>query len=82
VQTLTVGASSVEVAQRLFEALSEFEPEVIGSEEDGYAVTLSLAGGDGHIVAVLNAIVAHVSAQKDGPAKVLFAGHRYTVHPE
>jgi hypothetical protein len=82
VQTLTVGTSSFEVAQRLFGALSDFQPEVIGSEEDGYAVRLSLVGGDGHVVAVLNAIVAHVKAQKDGPARVYFAGQRYTVHPE
>ena len=81
-QTLTVGASSFEVAQRLSGALSDFQPEVLGSEQDGYAVRVSLVGDDGHVVAVLNAIVAHVTAEKNGPARVLFAGQRYTVHPE
>jgi hypothetical protein len=81
-QTLTVGASSLEVAQQLCIALSDFQPEVIGSKEEGYGARVSLAGGDQHIVAVLNAIVAHVAARNDGPARVDFGGRKYTLHPE
>jgi hypothetical protein len=82
VQTLTVGASSLEVAQQLCIALSDFQPELIGSQEDGYGARVSLAGGDEHIVAVLDAIVGHVTARNDGPARIDFGGHKYTVHPE
>jgi hypothetical protein len=45
-------------------------------------VTLSL-GADAHIVAVLSAILGHVTAENGGPARVELVGDRRdTVHPE
>ena len=79
-QALTVLASNFEVAERLFGALLEFKPEVVG-KDDGYEVTVSL-GADAHIGAVLSAILRHVTAQNGGPAPVELGGRRHTVHPE
>jgi hypothetical protein len=79
-RTLTVGASSLEVANTLYSALSEFHPEVI-SEDGGYQVRVSLVGGDQRISAVLNTIERHVEEQKSA-ARVELDGRSYTVHPE
>jgi hypothetical protein len=80
-RTLTVGASSLEVANRLYSALSQFHPEVIGNEDEGYAVTVALRAGDQWILRVLDAIERYVSERKDGPVRVEVDGHSVTVHP-
>ena len=78
-QSLTVGASSLEVAQGLYGALAEFHPEIIGGDE-GYEVRVSLAG-DRQIVAILDAIEGHVT-ERQSAALVQLDGRSYTVHPE
>jgi len=80
-QSLTVAASSLEVAQGLSDALSGFHPEIVGSEDEGYQVRVSLAGGDGQIIAILDALERHVT-ERHAPARVQFDGRSYVLHPE
>ncbi|HKP19340.1 MAG TPA: hypothetical protein VJT84_12745 [Gaiellaceae bacterium] len=80
-RTLTVEASSPEVARGLYDSLSEFDPEIIGSADEGYAVRVSLAAGDEHIVAVLNALERHVEARRTA-AQVDLDGRTYTINPQ
>ena len=80
-RTLTVGASTLEVANNLSDALAEFHPEVVGDEQAGFQIKVSLAGGDQQIIAILNAIERHVTERKSA-ARVDLGGRSYTVHPE
>jgi hypothetical protein len=80
-RALTVGASSIEVAQRLSSALADFHPEILGGDVDGYQVRVSLAGGDRRVIEVLNAIERYVS-DRQAAAPIELDGRRYTVHPE
>ncbi len=79
-QSLTVGASSLQVAQGLYGALAEFHPEIIGGDGQGYEVRVSLAG-ERQIVAILDAIEGHVT-ERQSAALVQLDGRSYTVHPE
>jgi hypothetical protein len=76
-QSLTIGASSLIVAQQLHGALSEFQPEVL----DGtYQVTVSLREGDSEILAILDTLERHVT-ERQSAARVKLNGHRYVLHP-
>jgi ABC-type sulfate transport system substrate-binding protein len=79
-QTLTVGASSLEVARGLYSALAEFSPEMAEKDDGGYSVTVSLRGGDRQIVAILSALEQHVSERNDGPARLELEGRTYVLH--
>ena len=59
-RSLTVEAISRESAQRLYDALSEFSPQLTGSEDEGYRVSIELAKGDDQIIAVLSVLEKHV----------------------
>jgi hypothetical protein len=80
-RAFTVEAKSLESAQALYNALLAFHPDLWGSEETGYRVTVELAGGDQHVVAVLDSVQEFVTARNAGPAQVDFKGHLYTMHP-
>jgi hypothetical protein len=79
-RAFTVEARSLESARALSNTLSAFHPDLSGSDESGYRVTVELAGGD-LVVAVLDAVQEFVTARNVGPTLVDFEGHRYTMHP-
>jgi hypothetical protein len=67
---------------RLYSALSEFQPELAGADYEGYRVTVELGSDDARIIAVLDGVQAYVTARDDGPALVEPEGHRYTFHAQ
>jgi hypothetical protein len=81
-KTLTVDASTSQVAEGLRGALHRFEPAVREKSDGGYQVIVSLDGGDAHVVAILSALQRHVTERGDGPARVEMAGRNYTLHAE
>jgi len=81
-QTLSIDASTQEIAQGLRACLRDFSPEVRRKAEGGYQVVVSLRGNDAEIVALLSALQRHVTEQGDGAARVDLAGRSYTLHPE
>jgi hypothetical protein len=78
-QTLTVEASTLDVAEGLYDALADFHPEVVERVAGGYEVAVSLRGNDAEIVAILSALERHVSERGDGPARIGLEGRRYTL---
>jgi hypothetical protein len=78
-QSLTVRASSLEVAQGLSDALSEFHAEIIGGTEEGYQVSVSLMDSD--VIAILNALERHVR-ERQAPARVQLDGRSYVIPSE
>jgi hypothetical protein len=81
-QTLTVDASTNEVAQSLYGALVGFKPEVLEKPEGGYQVVVSLRGGDAQVVGILSALQQHVTERGNGPARLELSGRSYTLHAE
>jgi hypothetical protein len=79
-RAITIEAKSVGSARRLYNALIEFHPELAGSEDDGYRVSVELGSSESRIVDVLNAIEQYVAEANGGPARVNFDGRRYTLH--
>jgi hypothetical protein len=80
-RALTIEAGPLPVAHGLYNALSEFHPELTG-DDDGYRITLELGSDDRRTVAVLDGIQAHVTARDNGPARIELEGHRYTFHAQ
>ena len=78
---LTIEAGTLRVARGLYNALSEFHPELSG---DGgrHRVTVEVRSGDRRIVPLLDAIQAHVTARDNGPAHTDLDGYRYTFHAQ
>jgi hypothetical protein len=79
-RSLTIEARSLESAQALCSALQEFAPELSGSEEDGYRVSVELGSFDRQVLVVLDVIEQHV-IERSSPARVELDGRSYTVHP-
>jgi hypothetical protein len=79
-RALTFEAGPLPVAHGLYNALSEFHPEVTGDDYDGYRVSVELGSNDRRLVALLDEIQAHVTARDNGPARVELEGHHYTFH--
>lgn len=79
-RALTIDAGQLVLAHELYDALSEFHPELTGDDSEGHCITVELGSDDARIVAVLEAIQAHVTARDDGPARVEIEGHHYTFH--
>lgn len=78
---LTIEAGTLRVAHGLYNALSEFHPELSG-EGDCHRLTVEVRSGDRRIVALLDAIQAHVTARDNGPAYADLAGYQYTFHTQ
>jgi hypothetical protein len=78
-QSLTVRASSLEVAQGLSNALSAFHAEIIGDAEAGFQVSVSLVDGD--VIAILNALERHVK-ERQAPTRVQLDGRSYVIPSE
>jgi hypothetical protein len=80
VRGLTIEAGPLPVAHGLYSALSEFHPELVGDDSQGYRITVELGSNDARIIAVLESIQAHVTARDNGPARMDLEGHRYMFH--
>jgi hypothetical protein len=81
-QTLTIDASTKDVAQGLRGALRDFGPQVQEKPHGGYQVVVSLRGGDAQVIGILSALERHVTERGNGPARVELAGRSYTLQAE
>lgn len=63
-QTLSVGTSTLEVAQGLHDALIGFQPALI-RDGGGWRVTVPLNGDVGRVTDVLEALHRHATARED-----------------
>jgi hypothetical protein len=79
-RALTIDARSAESALRLADALMEFNPELSGSDKEGYRITVEFGSVDQQVVAALDALGEYATAQTAEPAAVHPDGRRYTVH--
>jgi hypothetical protein len=79
-RAITIEAVSVGSARGLYNTLIEFHPELAGSEDDGYRVSVELGSSESRIVHVLDAIEQYVIEANTGPASVNVDGRRYTLH--
>jgi hypothetical protein len=80
-RALTLEAGRLGAAHGLYNALSEFHPELGGDDAKGHHITVEL-GSDARLDAVLDAIQAHITARNDGPARMQLEGHHYTFHSQ
>ena len=78
-QMLTIEATSLDSAQRLYSALSVFHPELLTDEGGDYRVSVALAD-DRNTLAVLNALEQYVTDRDDGPARFDLNGHGHTLY--
>jgi hypothetical protein len=81
-RALTIEAGQLVGAHGLYNALSEFHPELSGDDSEGHHITVELGNDDARTVAVLESIQAHVTARDNGPARVEIEGHHYTFHSQ
>ena len=79
-RAITVEAESVGPARRLYNALIAFHPELSGSEDEGYRVSVELGTSESRILDVLGAIEEYVTDANTGPASVDVGGRLYTMH--
>ena len=79
-RAITVEAKSLDSARRLYDALSGFNPELLGDHYVGYRVLVEL-GTERRIVEVLNAIEAYVTETDGGAFRIDVGGRRYTMNP-
>jgi hypothetical protein len=79
-RAIIVEAKSLDSARRLYDALSGFHPELLGSEDDGYRVSVELRNNDRDTISVLDAIERYVNEQASDPARIELDGRRYTMH--
>jgi len=80
-QMLTINVATPGSARALHAALSDFRTKRVELEDGGYQVEVAL-GNDRQIVDVLNAIELYVTRRRDGPARIGFNGHSYSLHPD
>jgi hypothetical protein len=80
-RALTIEAGQLVAAHGLYSALSEFQPELGGDDSEGHHISVEL-GSDARLIAVLDAIQAHITARNDGPARMKLEGHHYTFHSQ
>ena len=79
-RAITVDAESVGSARSLYNALIEFYPELSGSEDGSYSVSVDLGSSERRLLDVLSAIEGHVTEANRGPATVDVGGRRYTMY--
>jgi len=79
-RSITVETSSVGPARSLYNALIDFHPELVGSEDDGYRVSVELGSSERRVLDVLGVIEDYVTEANTGPARMTVDGHRYTMH--
>jgi hypothetical protein len=79
-KAITVEARTLDSARNLVNALSPFHPELLGSEDGGYRVSVELRNNDHDIVRILDAIERYVNERASGPARIELDGRHYTMH--
>lgn len=79
-RAITVEAETVGPARSLYNALIAFHPELSGSEDEGYSVSVELGTSESRILDVLSAIEEYVTEANSGPASIDVGGRRYTMH--
>jgi hypothetical protein len=79
-RAITIEAKSVGSARGLYNALIEFHPELAGSDDDGYRVSVELGSSERRLLDVMDAIEEYVAEANSGPARLNFDGRRYTLH--
>lgn len=79
-RAITVEAGSVGPARSLYNALIAFHPELSGSEDEGYSVSVELGTSESRILEVLGVIEDYVTEANHGPASVDVGGRRYTMY--
>jgi hypothetical protein len=79
-RAITVEAKNLDSARLLHAALSRFHPELLGSDDEGYRVSVELRNNDRDIVPVLDAIERYVSERASDPARIELDGRQYTMH--
>ena len=80
-ESLTIHAVNRESAEGYCGRLYGFGATLIEIESGHYGVRVPLMGSDRQTVAVLRALELYVTERDDGPARVEFNGHRYTMNP-
>ena len=79
---ITIDARTLESAQALYEALSAFRPRLMGSEDEGYRVTLERSNSDRQVFSILDALQEYLSQRATGPARLEVDGRRYTMYSQ
>jgi len=79
-RAITVEANSIGPARGLYNALIEFHPELAGTEDDSYRVSVELGSSETRLLDVLSAIEHYVTAANNGPAHVNVGGRGYVMH--
>ena len=78
VQTLTIGAVSLESARGFFVSLNRFHAELVETADGRHEVRVRVYE-DREIYGVLDAIERHVTERADGPARIDLDGRRYLI---
>jgi hypothetical protein len=81
-QMLTIRAASPESAREMLEALSAFRAELVEAADGHSELTVTLQGGNGEIIGVLNALAQYVNERPTGPARLSLDGRNYVMHPD
>jgi hypothetical protein len=78
-QEVIIQARSYDSAQSLYSALAQFFPELLGTDIQGYTVSVQLGNAGGELLRLLEAIERYVT-ERHIFVRVEMDGHRYTVH--
>ena len=79
-RAITVEAESVGPARSLYNALIAFHPELSGTENEGYSVSVELGTSESRILDVLSAIEEYVTEATRSHANVEVDGRPYTMY--
>ena len=77
-RAITIDARSRGSARRLYDALSEFHPELGGNKDDGYRVSVELGTSERRLFDVLRAI--ELCETGNNPARIDIGYRHYTMH--
>jgi hypothetical protein len=79
-QTLTIRAGTLEVADGLFIALDPFQPGITPGQHGAYDVTVPINQDPDQLIAILDALQNHITQHNEG-AMVELDGRRYSLEP-
>lgn len=78
-RNLTIGAASLESAQGFFDALSDFGPSLVRTEDGDYEVWVTMDASNRRVLEALNALEKHVTERAAGPARLELDGRSYSL---
>jgi len=73
-RAITIEAKSLGSARGIYSALSEFHPELTGSDEEGYRVSVELRGANRQALIVLAVLEGYVESRDAGPLRIRLGG--------